>query len=101
MVDLTILNMSDVLSIIDAFIASLDILGLGQLGLDVFHVSATRINLEQEVRKKLRIFDTEARAYNINLDLVRDESLDRLHIQDVSVDPVRLGQILYVFFDFI
>jgi len=80
----------------DAFIILLDILGLGQLGLDVFHVSATRIDLEQEVRKKLKIFDTETRALDINLNLVRDESLDRLRIFEVLADPVRLGQIMYV-----
>lgn len=73
---------------------SLDILGLGQLGLDAFHVSPTRIDLEQEIRKKLRIFDTETRARHIELNLVLDKSLDRLQIRYVSLDPVRLGQIL-------
>jgi len=71
-----------------------DILGLGQLGLDVFHISATRVNLEEEIEKKLRIFDTETRARDIDLRLVRDESLDRLWIRYVCLDPVRLGQIL-------
>jgi len=91
---------ADIPSSPDAFIPLLDILGLGQLGLDVFNVSATHINLEQEVRKTLRIFDTEARALKINLRLVRDESLDRLHIRDVLVDSVRLRQILCVAFRF-
>jgi len=81
-----------------ASVSLLDILGLGQLGLDAFHISAIRVDLEQEVRKRLRIFDTETRALGIDLDLILDESLDRLHIREVLLDPVRLGQILYVAF---
>lgn len=92
--------MSDVPSDADIIVVSLDILGLGQLGLDAFHISATRVDLEQEVRKKLKIFDTETKAHNINLHLIRDGSLDRLKIRDVLVDPVRIGQILYVLLHF-
>jgi hypothetical protein len=46
-----------------------------------------------EAQKVLSIFQNEARMKRIALSLKIGESIDRLGIQFIKTDPVRLGQV--------
>lgn len=50
-------------------------------------------DLRNEAQKVITIFQNEARMKRISLSMVIGESIDRLGVQAVKTDPVRLGQV--------
>jgi len=54
------------------------------------------VDLQHEAQKVVSIFQNEARMKRIGLNLVIGESINRLGVNTIKTDPVRLGQV-YVF----
>ena len=50
-------------------------------------------DLRQEAQKVVSIFQNEARMKRIALSFEIGESVDRLGVQTIKTDPVRLGQV--------
>lgn len=51
------------------------------------------IDLQQEARRIISMFQNEARMKRITLSLKLRESIERLGVHSIKTDPVRLGQV--------
>ncbi|WRT68535.1 uncharacterized protein IL334_005512 [Kwoniella shivajii] len=70
-----------------------DVLSLGRIQLDMLQMYDTETNIREEAQKVLSIFQSEARMKRISLSLKEGESMERLGIDTIKIDHVRLGQV--------
>ena len=68
-------------------------LGPRALRADNVEMFDVETDLRNEAQKVITIFQNEARMKRISLSMVIGESIDRLGVQAVKTDPVRLGQV--------
>ncbi|KAK7755408.1 hypothetical protein SLS62_002635 [Diatrype stigma] len=71
-----------------------DVLTLSKLDSDLLVVSPVPVHLMALVRSSLKIFEAELRVAGIGLEIVKDDSIDRLGLDWVLLDPNRYMQIL-------
>ncbi|KAK4687012.1 hypothetical protein P7C73_g3098, partial [Tremellales sp. Uapishka_1] len=71
-----------------------DVLSLGRIQLDMLQMFDVDTDIREEAQKVVSIFQNEARMKRISLVLKIGESIDRLGINVIKIDPVRLGQVV-------
>ncbi|EIW68283.1 hypothetical protein TREMEDRAFT_69291 [Tremella mesenterica DSM 1558] len=71
-----------------------DVLSLGRIQLDMFQMFDVETNIRSEANKVISIFQNEARMKRIALSFSIGEQMERLGIDTVKTDPVRLGQVM-------
>lgn len=71
-----------------------DVLTLSKLDSDLLVVSPVPVQIMALVRSSLKIFEAELRVADIDLEIVKDVSIERLGLDWVLLDPNRYVQIL-------
>jgi hypothetical protein len=69
-----------------------DVLALGKAQLNLLEIHSVRMNVQDEVRRLVQVFQNEARMGRIRLSLSFSDAFHRLKIDDILLDPVRYGQ---------
>ncbi|OCF32765.1 hypothetical protein I316_05687 [Kwoniella heveanensis BCC8398] len=68
-----------------------DVLSLGRIQLELFDVDT---NVRQQVQKVVSVFRSEARMNRISLSYSMGPNAEKLGIEMIKTDPVRLGQVM-------
>lgn len=71
-----------------------DVLSLGKIQLDMLQMFDTDSNVRKEAQKIISIFQNEARMKRIEVSLSVSPAFERLGLQSIKTDHVRLGQVI-------
>ncbi|BEJ14043.1 hypothetical protein CspHIS471_0312170 [Cutaneotrichosporon sp. HIS471] len=71
-----------------------DVLSLGKIQLGMLQMFDTQTNIRKEAQKLIFVFQNEARMKRLNLSLNIGPGFQRLGVERILTDPVRLGQVV-------
>ncbi|TXT14114.1 uncharacterized protein COLE_00307 [Cutaneotrichosporon oleaginosum] len=71
-----------------------DVLSLGKIQLDMLQMYDTETNICKEAQKAIFVFQNEARMKRLDLSLNIGPGFERLGVERIMTDPVRLGQVV-------
>lgn len=69
-----------------------DVLALGKAQLNLLEIHSIEVDIQEEIRRIVNVFQNEARMGRIHLSVEFSASFRRLQVEHVMLDPVRFGQ---------
>lgn len=73
-----------------------DVLTMSKLDSGLFVMTPVSVQLESIARDAVKMFEGEAKAADVGLEFLLEKSFKMINVNDVSLDPTRVLQILIV-----